>query len=68
MPLFLSNVNIFHKHDSDYIFYLFLLCRRGDTFDQALHPQGTEIKAITYSNMQIHETPEKADLYVIVDI
>ena len=46
----------------------FLYCRRGDTFDQALHPQGTEIKAITYSNMQIHETPEKADLYVIVDI
>jgi SHS2 domain-containing protein len=32
------------------------------------HVQGTEIKAITYSNMQIHEKPERTDLYVIVDI
>jgi SHS2 domain-containing protein len=43
-------------------------CRHGTTFDQTVHPQGTEIKAITYSNMQIHDTPERADLYVIVDI
>ena len=40
----------------------------GEDFDQTKHPQGTEIKAITYSNMQIHETEEKAELYVIVDI
>ena len=40
----------------------------GELFDQAKHPQGTEIKAITYSNMQIHETEDRADLYVIVDI
>mmetsp|Transcript_12739 Transcript_12739/g.12398 ORF Transcript_12739/g.12398 Transcript_12739/m.12398 type:complete len:223 (+) Transcript_12739:232-900(+) len=40
----------------------------GDLFDQTKHPPGTEIKAITYSNMQIHETEERADLYVIVDI
>lgn len=42
--------------------------RHGDTFDQTAHPQGTEIKAITYSNMQIHEKADKAELYVIVDI
>jgi SHS2 domain-containing protein len=30
--------------------------------------QGTEIKAITYSNMQIHEKDDRTDLYVIVDI
>jgi SHS2 domain-containing protein len=40
----------------------------GNVFDQAIHPQGTEIKAITYSNMQIHETDDRADIYVIVDI
>ncbi|RYG52031.1 hypothetical protein EON67_02105, partial [archaeon] len=28
-------------------------CSFGEKFDFAKHPQGTEIKAITYSNMQI---------------
>lgn len=42
----------------------------GETFDLEKHPQGTEIKAITYSNMQIHDKPQegRADIYVIVDI
>ena len=40
----------------------------GETYDLAKHPQGTEVKAITYSNMQIHENADRADLYVIVDI
>ena len=54
---------------ADTFFYIcFAESRYGDTFDQTLHPQGTEIKAITYSNMQIHETADRTDLYVIVDI
>jgi len=43
----------------------------GETFrPRVKHPQGTEIKAITYSAMQIHEPVEGADAeaYVIVDI
>ena len=40
----------------------------GDIFDPSRHTSGTEVKAITYSNMQIHETPDRTDLYVIVDI
>jgi len=32
------------------------------------HPQNAEIKAITYSNMQIHEKSDRVDIYVIVDI
>ncbi|VDN50332.1 unnamed protein product [Dracunculus medinensis] len=40
----------------------------GDSFDIEQHPQGTEIKAITYSNMQINETSERTDIFVIVDI
>ena len=40
----------------------------GEKFDLEKHPQGTEVKAITYSAMQIHEKPDRCDLYVIVDI
>lgn len=40
----------------------------GESFDLAKHPQGTEIKAITYSAMQIHADRPTNDVYVIVDI
>ncbi len=42
----------------------------GEAFDLAKHPQGTEVKAITYSAMQIHDNKEtnKVDVFVIIDI
>lgn len=40
----------------------------GETFLIGKHPQGADIKAITYSNMQIHENEEKSEVFVIVDI
>lgn len=40
----------------------------GEAFSLSKHPQGTEVKAITYSAMQIHEKEDRADLYVIIDI
>ena len=42
----------------------------GALYDRSKHVQGTEVKAITYSNMQIHENKDngRTDLYVIVDI
>ncbi|PAV56489.1 hypothetical protein WR25_00201 isoform A [Diploscapter pachys] len=42
----------------------------GESFDLDKHPQEADIKAITYSNMQILEKPDesKCDIYVIVDI
>ncbi len=40
----------------------------GAEYDRSKHVQGTEVKAITYSNMQIHEKKDRVDLYVIVDI
>ena len=42
----------------------------GETFDISKHPQGAEVKAITYSNMQVFssENDNKWHCYVIVDI
>ena len=47
----------------------------GEEFDLTKHPQGTEVKAITYSNMQIHENDAtagsngaKCNVFVIIDI
>jgi len=40
----------------------------GEIFDEARHTKGTEVKAITYSNMQIHEQAPTKDVYVILDI
>ncbi|XP_063312042.1 protein archease [Pelobates fuscus] len=39
----------------------------GEEFNLSKHPQGTEVKAITYSAMQIHED-QKPEVYVIIDI
>jgi SHS2 domain-containing protein len=39
----------------------------GERFDREKHTLGTEIKAVTYSNMQISLTAP-FDIYVVVDI
>eukprot|EP00741_Cyanophora_paradoxa_P013120 tig00020675_g12673.t1 len=41
---------------------------QGETYDRSKHSVGTEVKAITYSAMQVHEKDERTDIYVIVDI
>lgn len=41
---------------------------KGEVFDLNKHPQGTEVKAITYSNMQVHADAPTHDVYVILDI
>jgi SHS2 domain-containing protein len=42
----------------------------GESFDLKKHQAGTEIKAITYSNMQINPSKDsdRYDIYVVVDI
>ena len=40
----------------------------GETFVLGQHPQGTEVKAITYSAMRITEAESRSDVLVIVDI
>lgn len=40
----------------------------GDFFKPGVHAQGTEVKAITYSNMQVMVKEGVTHLYVIVDI
>lgn len=41
---------------------------RGQMFDRETHVCGTEIKAITYSAMQINESEGDSEVFVIVDI
>ncbi|EGG19433.1 hypothetical protein DFA_00010 [Cavenderia fasciculata] len=41
---------------------------RGVELDKSKHTTGTEIKAITYSCMEIKETKDQTDIFVIVDI
>ncbi|KAL1140306.1 hypothetical protein AAG570_000238 [Ranatra chinensis] len=40
----------------------------GETFTIGKHPQGADVKAITYSNMQVHEHEGKCEVFVIIDI
>jgi len=41
---------------------------KGEVMDINRHPQGTEVKAITYSGMKVEETESRCDIYVVVDI
>ena len=45
-----------------------MACRRGERFRRGDHASGTEIKAITYSAMQIRQEEGDAEVFVIVDI
>ncbi|XP_063234953.1 protein archease-like isoform X4 [Bacillus rossius redtenbacheri] len=40
----------------------------GEEFRLGKHPQGTEVKAITYSNMQVHDNENQHEVFVIIDI
>lgn len=40
----------------------------GEEFQLGKHPQGSEVKAITYSNMQVHDNEGQHEVFVIIDI
>ena len=40
----------------------------GERYNPEKHVQGTEIKAITYSNMQVRTGEKETHIYVILDI
>jgi SHS2 domain-containing protein len=41
---------------------------RGEPLDLKRHTQGAEVKAVTYSNLQVVEKEDRCDIWVIVDI
>jgi SHS2 domain-containing protein len=41
---------------------------KGEVADWNRHTQGTEVKAVTYSHLQVEETEGRCDIWVIVDI
>jgi SHS2 domain-containing protein len=41
---------------------------KGEVADWSRHTQGTEVKAVTYSHLQVEETDGRCDIWVIVDI
>ena len=41
---------------------------KGEVFDSNKHTQGTEVKAVTYSNLSVKEADGRCDIWVIVDI
>ncbi|KAL3767204.1 hypothetical protein ACHAWU_003295 [Discostella pseudostelligera] len=41
---------------------------KGEIMDISRHPQGTEVKAITYSGMRVEENHGRCDVFVVVDI
>ena len=45
-------------------------CRKGEKFQMGRHASGTEVKAITYSAMQVNQDTAEGDVevFVIVDI
>ncbi|MCL4137431.1 UNVERIFIED_CONTAM: hypothetical protein GTU68_062244 [Idotea baltica] len=40
----------------------------GEEFQLGKHPQGTEVKAITYANMQIYDEGDQHEVFAIIDI
>ncbi len=40
----------------------------GETFELGRHPQGIEVKAITYSMLRVTESEDRTDVLVIVDV
>uniref|UniRef100_A0AAZ3PRQ4 Protein archease n=1 Tax=Oncorhynchus tshawytscha TaxID=74940 RepID=A0AAZ3PRQ4_ONCTS len=48
-------------------FNVLIPVRWGEEFNLVKHPQGTEVKAITYSAMQIHDI-DKPEIFAIIDI
>jgi SHS2 domain-containing protein len=63
----ISITNMSAEHDQDSDLSVEAACY-GEPWCNERHAHGTEIKAITFSNMQILSSESRYDCYVIVDI
>lgn len=68
-PFLICNKIVIEEFKTDDEFKIVCKCY-GEEFQLGKHPQGTEVKAITYSAMQIVNEPEqnKFEIFVIIDI
>lgn len=56
------------RHSQDACHACCCACRNGEVFQRGKHEAGTEIKAITYSAMQIRQQNDEVEVFIIVDI
>eukprot|EP00986_Skeletonema_menzelii_P010271 scaffold4997_cov145-Skeletonema_menzelii.AAC.3 len=71
---------LFNFHDTDFVAHSITINEinieewravssgKGEIMDISRHPQGMEVKAITYSGMRVDEREGRVDIYVVVDI
>ena len=61
-------ISEFHRNNHNNNVWKIVSSGKGEVMDIARHPQGTEVKAITYSGMKVEEKVGRCDVYVVVDI
>ncbi|MHA1294487.1 MAG: archease [Promethearchaeota archaeon] len=66
--LIFSEILVKNIHKSNDNLYYLEAKMKGDIFDKNKHEIGTEVKAITYSFMEILEKPSKVEIKIIFDI
>eukprot|EP00792_Barthelona_sp_PAP020_P013072 TRINITY_DN8060_c0_g1_i1.p1 TRINITY_DN8060_c0_g1~~TRINITY_DN8060_c0_g1_i1.p1 ORF type:complete len:155 (-),score=51.81 TRINITY_DN8060_c0_g1_i1:2-430(-) len=66
--LLFKTIEVTNFKEADSSKYQIEAIGHGENFDLNKHEQGTEIKAITYSALQVLQMTDGVEIYIIVDI